>query len=235
MTLPEGEPLSAARDQATEIAGGRFDHIAFGAAADYGGGLHFGNAVLSRFPILKQEVLTLPGAESGETRCLLYALLRTPQGEQSVFVTHLNWKLDQSSVRLLQTRFIAERVLELSPPREGSLPPVLMGDFNADPNSDEIRYLSGQATVKGESVYFADVWRYQGGAPGYTFDSKNPYAALAFEPPRRIDYIFVGRGPDEKGRGLPLKPALCFAEPDPAGVWPSDHFGVVADLQVEPR
>ena len=40
---------SATADQASEIADGLGYQVAFGPAWDIGGGLHFGNAVLSRF------------------------------------------------------------------------------------------------------------------------------------------------------------------------------------------
>jgi endonuclease/exonuclease/phosphatase family metal-dependent hydrolase len=47
----------------------------------------------------------------------------------------LNWKFHQGNVRLAQVRFIAERVKELAPVRGPQLPPVLMGDFNAEPEA----------------------------------------------------------------------------------------------------
>ena len=48
------------------------------------------------------------------------------------------------------------------------------------------------ATLEGRSVYYADAWVYGGdGTPGYTFDRKNRFAAVAHEPPRRIDCDFV--------------------------------------------
>jgi endonuclease/exonuclease/phosphatase family metal-dependent hydrolase len=112
-----------------------------------------------------------------------------------------------------------------------------MGDLNAEPESDEIRYLCGLATVAGKSVHFADAWRYSGTGPGHTFDRKNRFAALAHEPPRRIDYIFV-RGPDRKLRGEPLSTRLAFATPAGEGeseVWPSDHFGLMTELVVSCR
>ena len=135
--------------------------------------------------------------------------MQTPHGELPVFVTHLNWKLHHGSVRLRQVVAIAERICELCPIGEARLPPVLMGDFNADPDSDEIRFLRGAATIDGKSVYFADAWGHAGQGPGYTFDRKNRFAALAHEPPRRIDYIFV-RGPDRLFRGEPIATRLAF-------------------------
>jgi hypothetical protein len=81
-----------------------------------------------------------------------------------------------------------------------------------------------------------------GDGPGYTYDRKNHYAATAVEPPRRIDYIFV-RGPDRWYRGETLQARLAFDtaeyrsdESDGATpLWPSDHFGLVADITVEKR
>lgn len=224
--------------QATEIADD-FDYtVAYALASDYGHGLKFGNALLSRFPILEERVFVLPGLESGESRSLLYARLDTPLGELPIFVTHLNWKLHHGSIRLRQVRFIAERVAELAPVRSRSLPPVLMGDFNADPDADEIRFLRGLAVVDEESVFFADAWAYGAdGRAGATFDRSNDYARVAREPSRRIDYIFV-RGPDAQLRGEPMKTELAFATPEvgaSGSVWPSDHFGLVSEVFFGPR
>ncbi|MFO0567712.1 MAG: endonuclease/exonuclease/phosphatase family protein [Polyangiaceae bacterium] len=234
----DGKPkLDPESDQATELAEGLGYEIAYAPAMHYGGGLLFGNALLSRHPIREQASIELPGREPGEARALLYALVETPFGLLPVFVTHLNWKLHHGSIRLLQTRFIAEKIFELCPVDESRLPPVLMGDLNAGPEADEIRYLSGHATVEAKSVYFADAWVYAGEGPGYTFDRKNRFAALAHEPPRRIDYIFV-RGPDRLLRGEPLSTRLAFHQasgPREALVWPSDHFGVVSDIAATPR
>jgi endonuclease/exonuclease/phosphatase family metal-dependent hydrolase len=230
-------PLSVHNDQATELAEGFGFHIAYSVASDYGNGLKFGNAVLSRHPILEQRSFQLPGVESGETRSLLYALCQTPHGSLPVFCTHLNWKFHQGAIRQRQVAFIAERIAELAPIDGPHLPPVLMGDFNAAPNADEIRFLTGLCAIDGKTVYFADAWAFAGAGPGYTYDRENEYARKAREPSRRIDYIFV-RGPDRQFRGEPMLAELAFhaadrttAEP----VWPSDHFGVVADLAITPR
>jgi endonuclease/exonuclease/phosphatase family metal-dependent hydrolase len=224
--------------QATEIAAAFGYTVAYALASDYGHGLKFGNALLSAFPILEQKTFVLPGLETGESRSLLYARLESPFGELPVFVTHLNWKLHQGSVRLRQVRFIAERIAELAPVRSQFLPPVLMGDFNAEPDADEIRFLRGLAVVDEESVFFADAWVYGAdGSAGATFDRKNEYACVAREPSRRIDYIFV-RGPDTQLRGEPVKTELAFATPEvgaAGNVWPSDHFGLVSDVFLAPR
>jgi len=233
----ESAPLSSANDQATEIAEGLGFHIAYSPANDWGGGLKFGNALFSRYPILEQQSITLPGIESGESRSMLYGLCDTPHGRLPVFVTHLNWKFHHGSVRQSQVAFIAQCIAELAPIDEAVLPPVLMGDFNAAPDADEIRFLTGLCALHGKTVYFADAWVFAGEGAGHTYARSNTYAAKAREPSRRIDYIFV-RGPDRKFRGEPLRAEVAFDKAERSGVepvWPSDHFGVYAELAVLPR
>jgi endonuclease/exonuclease/phosphatase family metal-dependent hydrolase len=232
------ESRSPEGDQAAEIAEGLGYEIAFAQASDFGEGLVMGNAILSRFPIFETRSHRLPDERSGERRGLLYALLGTPWGRLPMFATHLNWRFDHGFVRLKQVAFVAARVEEHAPVQAGFLPPVLVGDFNAEPDADEIRFLRGLLVLEGKSVHFADAWVYGGdGTEGATYDRSNDYARRNREPPRRIDYIFV-RGPDAELRGEPLAARLAFHTPEigPGGaIWPSDHFGVYAEIAVEPR
>jgi endonuclease/exonuclease/phosphatase family metal-dependent hydrolase len=225
-------------DQASEIAEGLGYNIAYGVAADYSGGLKFGNALLTRYKILDSRTFRLPGADSGETRSLLYALLETPWGRQPTFVTHLNWKLHHGVVRVKQAVYLAERIFVLAPVEADFLPPLLMGDFNADPESDEIRYLKGQHVIDGRSLYFADVWQYADPpGSGHTYARDNAFALKNGEPNRRIDYIFV-RGPDKQHRGEPLRVTRAFDQAVQGAeglVWASDHYGVVCDLAMSGR
>ena len=126
----------------------------------------------------------------------------------------------------------------LAPVEADFLPPILMGDLNADPQCDEIRYLKGQHIIDGRSVYWADAWDYaaeQG--PGYTYARDNAYALKNGEPNRRIDYIFV-RGPDKHMRGEPSNVRRVFDESVPGAegtVWASDHYGVACDLTMSAK
>ena len=133
-------------------------------------------------------------------------------------------------------RALADQVAQLAP--IDLPPPIVLGDFNADPDSDEMRFLRGLTALGGASVFFADCWLATGGddpaaGPGHTYARRNPYALRSREPSRRIDYIFV-RGPDRSLRGEPLAAQVALDQPT-AGVWPSDHFAVVADIQAAAR
>jgi endonuclease/exonuclease/phosphatase family metal-dependent hydrolase len=219
---------SDAPDQARQIADGFGYQIAYGASFD-GGGVEFGNAALSKFPILRSEVFALPKLDAPESRCLVFAELDAPFGKVPFFVTHLSWRFNEGHVREAQVKTIAEHIKRLCP-IEG-FPPVLVGDFNACPDADEIRYLKGLCSLGGRSVYFADTFGIVGRGEGTTFTRKNPFAADLREPDRRIDYIFV-RGPDQRGRGEPIDAHVCFDLPR-NGVYPSDHFGVSATIRAE--
>jgi endonuclease/exonuclease/phosphatase family metal-dependent hydrolase len=222
LVTPEGDRL----DQAAAIADGLGYTFAFGAS--HTNGYKFGNAVLSRWPILESEVFALPRLGAEEHRSLLFALIDAPMGKLPVFVTHLSWKLDEGYVRETQVQLIVEHVTRLAP-RSG-MPPILMGDFNAEPDSDEMRYLRGLKSYGGKSVYFADCFGIVGEGLGATFSKRNPFAALQREPERRIDYIYV-RGPDERLSGEPLDARVC-CDAAVDGVFPSDHFGVIADIAI---
>ena len=221
-------------NQAAEVAGGR--NWVYGEGHDLtadwvpsGQRMTFGNALVSPHPIETIGVHPLPGeAISDQKRTVLHARVAAPNGPVDVFVTHLNWKLDEGFVRQEQVKALAAIVAEGS--GEGPFPALLLGDLNAEPHSDEIRYLQGYTTLgERQSVRFADVWQYGDNGPGHTFDrSVNPFAAEHHEPPRRIDYIFV-RGPHPRGHGRPVGVRRVFDQPTD-GVFPSDHFGVLADL-----
>src|SRR5690606_4459126 len=175
----------------------------------------------------------LAGTE--ELRSLLYARVRTPAGDCPVFVTHLSWRFHHGFARLEQLRFILDRVEALCP-ASSALPPLLIGDMNAEPDSDEMRHLRGLHTIDGKSVFYSDAWVYAASGPGYTFDRENHYAALAGEAPRRIDYLYV-RAMEEHRRTEWLSARLAFTHGERTAqgpIWASDHFGVFAELRVGP-
>ncbi|MEO8875265.1 MAG: endonuclease/exonuclease/phosphatase family protein [Polyangiaceae bacterium] len=226
--LQEVIVLPDAFDQAKTIAG-KFGMQSFFGRND-SSEYPMGNAILSKWPIVKTAVFPLPRVDTDEHRTLVFAEVQAPHGIIPVFCTHLNWKLDEGHVREIQIRFVTDKIRELA--SISGLSPILVGDMNAEPDSDEMRFLRGLTKLAGNSVYFADCFGIVGdGTPGYTYSRKNPYAAPLREPSRRIDFIYV-RGPDEQGRGEPLDARVCFDEPV-NGVFASDHFGVVANISTE--
>jgi len=215
--------------QADAIREGLGYQAAFGLAHDLGGGVRFGNAALSRWPITASRVFPLAVGTADEHRSLLLAEIASPFGELPFFVTHLNWKLHHGVVREQQVVEIAGHIKAEAP--ISGLPAVLVGDFNAEPETAEIRFLKGLQSLGGKSTFFADCFGITGSGPGFTFDAtRNPFAAPTHEYPRRIDYIFA-RGPDKALRGEPLHARVVMEEVED-GVAATDHHGVYAEITI---
>ncbi len=225
-------PEGGRETQAEQILEGLGWHVAYAPGHELVPGIFFGNALASPHPIRDEERIELPGADrSDQVRCILSAVVDTPLGALHAFSTHLNWKHHEGAIRLAQAVRVAEAV-DARCPRGDALPPVVLGDFNATPDSDAIRYLKGLHVVSGRSVHFADAWTWTNNQePGYTFDPDNDFAARLHEPARRVDYIFV-RCDESGSRGKPQSARLAFHEPID-GVYPSDHYGLVADVRYD--
>ncbi|MFI9719908.1 endonuclease/exonuclease/phosphatase family protein [Streptomyces sp. NPDC052396] len=193
-----------------------------------------GVAVLSRWPVTDRRVLRLP-AEGGrdDGRCSLHVRAGADPYPVPFFTTHLNAASHESAVRRAQVTALARFV---AGHRDGTpFPPVLTGDYNALPDSDELRLLGGHRTapaVPGQVL--VDAWEYaEPTAPGATWDPANPYVADTFAPPGRIDYIHVGP-PGEGGLGH-VRSVRRAGDGPVDGVWPSDHAAVLAELADEAR
>ena len=218
---------------AAELAGRLGMHWRWGAAAkarDAGGEeLSMGNAVLSRWPITAQAQASLTAdGLTGESRVAVHARIEAPGGALPFVTTHLTYGPGLSRVRTEQVRKLAEFVAEHA--ADCAYPPVVTGDLNAEPASDEMRLLGGLlATPAVNGLVLLDAWRYADpGDPGFTWDHHNGYQADSVIPDSRIDYILAGL--PRQGRGKVRSVSLAGTAPI-RDVWPSDHFAVVADLQ----
>ncbi len=144
-----------------------------------------------------------------------------------MFTTHLTWGLGRSALRVAQVRALAGFIADHS--AGCTYPPVVTGDFNAEPGSDELRLLGGLlADPAVPGLVLLDSWRYADPRdPGFTWDLRNPYQDDSLIPNSRIDYILVGLPWEGRGR---VESVRLAGNAPVHGVWPSDHFAVVADL-----
>jgi endonuclease/exonuclease/phosphatase family metal-dependent hydrolase len=192
--------------------------------------LRFGNALASRWPLRDRETLALPDAGDAEKRAALSVTVDAPVGPVGFTTTHLNWKLHHGWVRERQVIALCDLSRRLRP--VDGFPPVIVGDFNAEPDSAEVRYIKGLQSLDGRSVHYRDAWASAGSGDGATWSNRNAYARMALEPDRRIDYIFVGP-PLPNGIGL-IETCRVICDEPQNGIWPTDHFGVYAELRTEP-
>ncbi|HEX8410292.1 MAG TPA: endonuclease/exonuclease/phosphatase family protein [Thermoanaerobaculia bacterium] len=108
-------------------------NLQFGRSTVMDGG-EYGNAVLTRGEIKSAYVHPLPG--SGEPRSLLQTDIALDGQEFTFFVTHLAaWGRLLRVARMRQIGELGDIIAR------GSLPHVLVGDFNVPPGADEIRNL----------------------------------------------------------------------------------------------
>jgi endonuclease/exonuclease/phosphatase family metal-dependent hydrolase len=176
-----------------------------------------GNAVLSRWPITQNDETVVPSPRNN--RSCVRAAVETPDGVVQVFVAHLSADLDQADLRQSQI----DTVLEWAEPYR-SEPCLLLGDFNAAPETGEIR----QITADGAGDSWLDTWAAVHPAdPGLTSVRANPYRRHRTKPDRRVDYVFLR---DPTGRWKPRAARIVGDHPR-EGVFPSDHFGVCVDLE----
>jgi endonuclease/exonuclease/phosphatase family metal-dependent hydrolase len=197
-------------------------HAASGVPAQEDDAALSGVAILSRWPIQREASYTF-----GDAR-VHYAELSGPRGPLQVYGLVMDaWWFDESQARQDAVRGLLANVNDTQDER---IPLIICGDFNTDPDSDEIRMLTGRTTVPVPGLSFYDAWVVSGPAiPGYTWSNSNPWATQLLWPDRRIDYIFSA-APRRGGAGHPLHAALLGTRPI-NGTYPSDHYALEADIR----
>lgn len=197
-------------------------------------GVDQGVALLSRWPLTAVAHRALAGPpELTEPQVALRAVTRGPRGPLLLATTHLAPYPHRSAERERQVRSLVEFVAEAHGPAiDLSGRSIVAGDFNAPPDSDEIRLLTGRRSPPLPGWVFLDAWEAAGDdSPGWTMSRSNPNAAPLLLPNLRWDYVFV-RWPSGRpgGVGHPVHAEVAGVEAR-NGVVPSDHYAVLADLR----
>lgn len=195
-----GKDVHQARDLAEKL--GMEWH--FSKAIDRDGG-EYGDAVLSKYPILETRSYRLPCAaeQPGEDRALCVIRVQIDGKDLYVASTHLD-HLSGDASRLVQATEIRRiRDTEL----EGDL--ILCGDLNAIPSSNVIATMTSFLTNTGP-------------IDQYTFPSDDPS--------RKIDYIMYA--PIEHF-GVQNCQVVSRGDQQVGGVDASDHRPVIADIRFQ--
>ena len=166
----------------------------------------YGNALLSRLPVLGSRVHPLPGG--GEPRSALHARVQLDGGELEVVTTHL------SSAAAADRAAQAAVVAGLP---DAGLPGVVVGDLNADAAAPEL-------AVLGER--FADAWELAADrsdqAGRFSLRAGRGLTHPARRPRVRIDQVWVSPG-------VSVTDARVLD-----GSATSDHHPLLVDLEVAP-
>lgn len=197
-------------------------------AKGLGGELGEGLAILSRHRIRAQAAQPLPTAEG--SRIVMMVELELPNGAIRCFNTHLDYHPSHGPQRERQVLRLDEIIRSYS----DDVPAIVMGDFNATPDHDEIRFLRGRHTIEGRRAHYHDTYaraRTLEDPSGMTWARRNSFTRRWWwlEADRRIDYIFLTSISPE-GLGEVRSCRVVLDQPDDEGLYPSDHFGVLAEI-----
>jgi endonuclease/exonuclease/phosphatase family metal-dependent hydrolase len=230
IALQEVDHSDDGTDQATELLDGLGYTVAY---TPHPGDKHPGIAVASRLPVAESSV-----KELGHEGVAIAARVRV--GEEGFWfccAVPLSWLPGYEGEREDECVVLDRWLCDLA--ASDTIPPILAGDFDATPDAASIRFLSGQQSLQGRSTYWADAFALAGdGSPGHTWTSDSPYvqpfAEAVFGEPihrRRIDYVFVG-SPIRWRPRIVIRAARVVGTYDGRGA-PSDHYGVLADLELD--
>ena len=218
-------------DQARDLLGEGW-HVVHQTRGLVGDGRHRGASVASRWPIEAAHEVDLHLTDrTGDYSCgTVLAEVCSPVGRLLVGSHGASWAWWAEHERELQAVAVVRRIEELVAAESAHV--VLGGDFNAEPQTSSMRFLTGRTSLEGTSTAYRDVWEsVHGEAGGWTFDPRNPLTAVdepGLDRGRRIDHLLVRCG--DHGPTLRTLDARLVLQEPVAGVQPSDHYGVVADL-----
>jgi endonuclease/exonuclease/phosphatase family metal-dependent hydrolase len=132
-------------DQAAELARLTKMNGVFGANIAFQGG-HYGNAVLSRFPIARHKNHLLPNVDSGEQRGVLETIIELPDKRTVLLLaTHLDHRRPDQE-RLASVKFINGLMVN-----RDAMPAILAGDLNdvsGSPTLNEFSKLWARTNLK---------------------------------------------------------------------------------------
>jgi endonuclease/exonuclease/phosphatase family metal-dependent hydrolase len=128
----------------------------------------WGNAILSRYPIVSAETFPLPPDNLLMLRGYIVAEIDVGSANLTVIDTHFTHRGEHDEIRELQASVLVSAW-------NGAAVTVIVGDMNAVPDSDAMRILSSAGLVN----VAAEI----GTRPIYTFSADNPN--------RQIDYIWT--------------------------------------------
>lgn len=198
------------RNQAEDIAEALGYQYHFVSTAPEEEAKRYGNAILTRHPILARSERRLRPLE--DSRTVAHVRIAVDGRPVDIYDTHLHHTVEGGAMRAEQLADILAHIGE----NDDGTPLVLMGDFNAEANRPELQPLTERYVDTFGSTH-----------PGENITTLNPH----YFPDRheRIDHIFV-----QRGRFEVLEARRVLDRPDAAGTWPSDHFGVMARLRLSP-
>lgn len=202
------------RNQAEWLAKGLGYQYLFVSTDPPGASKRYGNAVLTRRPVLARTEHLLQPLDDYRT----VGHLRIEIGGRpvNVYATHFNERSDENGQRI--RRMQVEDLLRFIAATSAGAPVVIAGDFNALVDAGDLSALRSRYGDSYGSVHVNNDLS--------TVSTLNRHY---YQAPLRIDHIFF-----QQDEMLAREARLLFDEPDGDGRWASDHYGVWTRLQFAP-
>jgi endonuclease/exonuclease/phosphatase family metal-dependent hydrolase len=181
--------------------------------------LRSGLAILAKFELSNEKTLAYQTQSPTESylREMISSVIKTEIGDLLVATTHLSWKSKDKFVRIEQVKEL------IATTKDGNAGIILAGDFNDVPESPAIEELKHSG--------FKDIYEMlHPNKNEHTWDNRNPFIQthkVKF-PDRRVDFLFFDEALLKKRK--PKKCEIVFNRANSEGIYPSDHYGVFAEL-----
>ncbi|HVI59980.1 MAG TPA: endonuclease/exonuclease/phosphatase family protein [Luteimonas sp.] len=166
----------------------------------------FGNAILTRHPILAHDWKPLEPLD--DYRNIVRARIDIDGRAIDVYDMHLHWTEQGGAIRATQ---VADALRWIRSHGDGTAS-VLAGDLNASMDAAELQPLLGPYL----DAYAAMHPRVAHGDRAHSTLNLTQYA------PRHIDQVLL-----QRGAFVPVEARVILDRPDAAGTWASDHYGVL--------
>ena len=167
--VDKGVERTQRRDFPTELAALTGMTCIFSNNFNYQGG-EYGNAVLTKFPVVRWTNTHYEMLRPGEQRGILELILNVHGRELAFLNTHIDYRPEDVE------RWLNCSEIEVIQQRNRKLPTIMCGDFNDTPNSRVCKRIAER---------FDDVWALVGKGDGFTSPARLPI--------KRIDYIWISK------------------------------------------
>lgn len=197
------------RNQAEDLAEALGYHAYFASVDPAGNVRRYGNAILTRRPVLMRDWTPLRPREDARNA----AFMRIDVGGRplNIYATHPNYRRDAEGERMRRQQF--GDLLAFIGRTSGDAPSIVAGDFNAASDRPEMTAMAADFDNAYDRLH-----------PDANAD---PRANVTLNPhyfpndPRRIDHVYLQRGALQ-----PLEARIVLNREGAPSVWPSDHFGL---------
>ncbi len=193
------------RNQAEDLAESLGYNAYFLSIDPAGNARRYGNAILTRHPVLSRDWTPLRPLE--DSRTAGWVRIDIDGRPLNIYVTHLNYQTDAAGQRMRNQQL--GDVLDFVRRTSGDAPSIVAGDFNTVSGQPELATLEAGYDNAYDALH------------GRTDPQPTLNPHYFPKDTRRIDHVYL-----QRGALTPIEARITLNREGAPGVWPSDHFGL---------